>query len=1356
MIYISLVIYISPSLSLIPENYVLFFFLMKINFVGNSMEAVASCSTIALVSSHNQERLDLKSIRAVVISINQCILKLIANAKTRNSIRVRCTSKLQNQKQDFFEFSDQSVISNLYWGIDSIEESITAEWPEEKAAQLRKAEQMLQVPALLDEDGVTAGISNSYLVCCSYFYLSVVRKLQKDEWQVALHFLQAVLVSPRLVQTEFVHDLYESLFPACAGSDRQEIRASKSLESNDKDEAIRQMTRIYRDWLMYYKVMLYGETRQGQGGKYSDILSPDKESIYYLHEKSTRLDYSNKNEHDHSLHTQWNYGKVHHFDPQEDILIEDELKTSIHISELEEYVKPTNVFNQATELNVKTREPLRHSSIKRLQDVLNDSQSDSPTSVESCSHHSAYDIESEVVDGGECSTRTASVDADFPERLQGSSSTSDQECKALSFSRVCQDPIPNKVIQVNNSMTLSRRFTNSINGLLTVSEHRDKRSKTLQNSYLQKECASQRNYRINQRDRQRTVARKKHSSHSQESSIELHLQSTKSSKSELLSITEKAISKLFHWEGLGNWDEDYAVEVTTIYQILCNKKGEKCVVLKDMILDQLLIGISASKEEKVIKVSVSILTTIVAANKSVIEDIKKKGLQLSDLASALKRNVHEAAILVYLMNPSPTEIKTLELLPALLGVVCSPKSYKGRPASLPTPLTASLMIIGVLVSSFDHATNNVHMAEISYPKVLHGLLDVARESNIEELISWATILVKCIQYDGNCRRYISGLAPMAPFSRLLECKMKHARCIALEFFHEVLCTPRSSATALLQRLQKEGSTNIMNSLMLCVQQLQPEYQLLAANLLLQLDTLDNSYCKSAFREEAMQVLLNLVASEESSTTQNLSAFILSNLGGTYSWEGEPYTVAWLVKKAGVTSLYQKNMIKGIHWLDDCLEDAGTDSWCSKIARSIINIGNPVFHSLVKGLKSTTRKVSRDCLIAIAWLGFEIAKSPESIRYSACEILLSGVEQFLHPGMELEERVLACLCIYNYASGKGMKKLTHFSEGVRESLRRLSHVTWMAEELHKVADYVLPNRSQRISCVHTQILEVGVNFSGAVRALMYYKGFLHGGYSDGSVKVWNIKGQSASLVWDMKEHKKAVTCFSLLESKDSLLSGSLDKTIRVWQVVHKKMECTEVIETKEPIRHLNTCGDMIFALTRSHGIKVFDASRKAKDICTNKKVKCMVVIQGKIYAGCKDSSIQELSTTSNRAQEIKSAAKFWNLRRRPINAVVTYKDWLYSASSTVEGSNLKEWKRHGTPQMSLKTGKREKVMAVGITEDFIYLNCSSSTNSIQIWLRGTQQKVGRISAGSRITSILTANDIILCGTEAGLIKGWIPL
>lgn len=41
---------------------------------------------------------------------------------------------------------------------------------------------------------------------------------------------------------------------------------------------------------------------------------------------------------------------------------------------------------------------------------------------------------------------------------------------------------------------------------------------------------------------------------------------------------------------------------------------------------------------------------------------------------------------------------------------------------------------------------------------------------------------------------------------------------------------------------------------------------------------------------------------------------------------------------------------------------------------------------------------------------------------------------------------------------GKQNLIHFSEGVKQSLRRLSNVTWMAEELHRVADFLLPNIS----------------------------------------------------------------------------------------------------------------------------------------------------------------------------------------------------------------------------------------------------------------------------------------------------------
>lgn len=46
--------------------------------------------------------------------------------------------------------------------------------------------------------------------------------------------------------------------------------------------------------------------------------------------------------------------------------------------------------------------------------------------------------------------------------------------------------------------------------------------------------------------------------------------------------------------------------------------------------------------------------------------------------------------------------------------------------------------------------------------------------------------------------------------------------------------------------------------------------------------------------------------------------------------------------------------------------------------------------------------------------------------------------------------------------------------------------------------------QRISCVHTQVLEMGNNCSGSVNALIYFRGELYSGYADGSIKVRFIK------------------------------------------------------------------------------------------------------------------------------------------------------------------------------------------------------------------------------------------------------------
>ncbi|KAJ8530874.1 hypothetical protein K7X08_023755 [Anisodus acutangulus] len=341
----------------------------------------------------------------------------------------------------------------------------------------------------------------------------------------------------------------------------------------------------------------------------------------------------------------------------------------------------------------------------------------------------------------------------------------------------------------------------------------------------------------------------------------------------------------------------------------------------------------------------------------------------------------------------------------------------------------------------------------------------------------------------------------------------------------------------------------------------------------------------------------------------------------------------------------------------------------------------------------------------------------------------------------------------------MKRLEEHDNSINQIPGALSIIKVIVMQMYSQQPYkliFLRNGKSREYLAFTQILEMSSNHSGAVTSLTYYNRELYSGHAEGSIKAWDIKGQEATLVRDVREHKKAVTCFSISESGNCLLSGSADKTIKIWQMLERKLECIETIPAKDPIQTINAHGELIFVVTQSHKMKVFDGSRKASKYLKNKSIRCRTLTNGKLYVGCTDSSIQELAIANSRQQEIKAPSKSWSMKSKAVNSLAVYKDWLYSASSTIEASHIKGWRKNKKPQISMSPEKGANVLAMEVVEDFIYLICSASMSNIQIWLRGTQHKVGRLSAGSKITSLLTANGIIICGTETAMIKGWIPL
>lgn len=220
-----------------------------------AMATTVNCSTPGpespTAARHLSQRLDLGAIHALISSVDRHVQRFLSDDGARAALQARCSARLATAKRrGHFEFAEHSVLSNLYWGVENVEAAARAESAGERRARLLNSERMLQIPAMLEEDGATAGLPNRYLVCCSYFYLALVRRLQGDEWQMAMHLLQAVIVSPRYVRTELAPGLCGNLFVS---------RIAGGGCEDAVDEATGQLARRYKDWLMYYRVVSYGE-----------------------------------------------------------------------------------------------------------------------------------------------------------------------------------------------------------------------------------------------------------------------------------------------------------------------------------------------------------------------------------------------------------------------------------------------------------------------------------------------------------------------------------------------------------------------------------------------------------------------------------------------------------------------------------------------------------------------------------------------------------------------------------------------------------------------------------------------------------------------------------------------------------------------------------------------------------------------------------------------------------------------------------------------------------------------------------------------------------------------------------------
>ncbi|CAK9276088.1 unnamed protein product [Sphagnum jensenii] len=172
-----------------------------------------SSSPSSSSSSATTTQPDTAAVRTVMGVMGSWAMSILLNNELRQDIKSKCLERLQLKTPGFnFQYAEKAVIANLDWGIEGLESALKTTNQEARAARLEDSEKMLQVPALLDPKSSTTGIPNTYLSAWAHLYLALVWKLRNNDFYVATHLLEMLLIDPTYARLDFAPDLWEQLF----------------------------------------------------------------------------------------------------------------------------------------------------------------------------------------------------------------------------------------------------------------------------------------------------------------------------------------------------------------------------------------------------------------------------------------------------------------------------------------------------------------------------------------------------------------------------------------------------------------------------------------------------------------------------------------------------------------------------------------------------------------------------------------------------------------------------------------------------------------------------------------------------------------------------------------------------------------------------------------------------------------------------------------------------------------------------------------------------------------------------------------------------------------------------------------
>ncbi|XP_023007456.1 putative E3 ubiquitin-protein ligase LIN-1 isoform X1 [Cucurbita maxima] len=781
------------------------------------------------------------------------------------------------------------------------------------------------------------------------------------------------------------------------------------------------------------------------------------------------------------------------------------------------------------------------------------------------------------------------------------------------------------------------------------------------------------------------------------------------------------------------------------------------MLLKPSVINGLVEILVNSVDLQVLRAAIFLLSELGFKGDIVIETLTRVESDVNCIVTLFKRGVVEAVLLIYQLGLSSQTLQEMDIVGSLLNVV-KKKEEDVNKMHLSHKSAAVLLLRKILGSKEGSPTVVAVLAENAIESILGSL----KAKQVEERIAAVGILLRCIQEDWKCRNIIADKADLALILSSFTKVSNGEQFEIIMFLSELVKLNRRTSNEKILRNIKDGSEcSTMHSLLTYLQTAHRDQCPVVAGLLLQLDILVEPLKMSIYREEAMDVLISCLRDSDFPTAQISAAETIMSLQGRFSTSGQPLARYFLLERAGLTKNHRKPI--GTENISDALgeveltreEDKATDEWERKMAFVLVNHDfGLLLEPLAKGLKSKCAALFSACFVSATWLSHMLGTLPDTGILEAARIFL--LDHFLSiftMTTDIEEKALALLAINSFVhEPEGLQYLSSDMKNIMRGLKEFRRSTPLAFDMLKVLCEGQDSSTELWS--HHELFKVDCSRNGEVLSIAHCKDRIISGHSDGTMKVWSVKGTNLHLLQEIQEHSKGVTSLAVAESEEKLYSGSLDKTIKVWSLGSDIVQCIQVHDVKEQIHNLVVSKSVACFIPHGVGIRVYSWAGESKLLNSSKHVKCLNLMHGKLYCGCHDSSIQEVDLATGTVSYIHSGSRKLLGKANPIHALQVYDEQLFSASTALDGAAVKIRCRSNYGVIgSLSTAMDVRTMAVG--SNLTYLGGKGGV--VEIWSREKHNKIDALQIGRNCKvvcmSLNEREDVLVIGTSDGRIQAW---